>query len=126
MNTAYQNLIQLAWLYVITLWCIKWSCHMILLATKDQQKIENPRQPEVSMAESHVINQSEELIKCVKEYPQIYATMSHRKWILYSAAQSDLVFQIKYAALCCRGSTTTQIDLVLQIKYGVLCCCVCR
>ena len=42
---------------------------MILLATKDQQKIEVPRQPEVFMAESHLINYSEELVKYSKEYP---------------------------------------------------------
>ena len=108
---------------------------MILLATKDQQKIETPRHPEVSMAESHLINQREELVKCGKEYPQIYAAKTQREWILYNAVAvlhcavevlSDLVFQIKYGALCCRGSTTAQSDLVFHIKYVALCCRGCR
>ena len=111
------------------------SWHKILLATKDQQKIESLHQLDLSISKSHIINHREELVKCGKEYPQIYATKSQREWILYSAVavspcavivQSVPGFQMKYGALFCRGSKTAQSDLVFQIKYGTLSCRGCR
>ena len=50
------------------------SCNIILLVTKEQQKIEIPRDPKISVAESCLWTLLHELVKYGKEFPQIYVT----------------------------------------------------
>ena len=50
------------------------SRNIILLVTKEQQKIEIPREPEISVAESCLWSLLHELVKYGKGFPQIHVT----------------------------------------------------